>query len=117
MIVHQRRWSLASAHYNLGIALAELDRHEEAIAAYEHSLELAPTDAETLLGLGQAYFWNGNGPRAAKRLRRALELGLPSADFEATANFYLMRALESAGRADEILLQDNLGMVQVASPT
>jgi Flp pilus assembly protein TadD len=36
---------LAEAHYNLGLALDKLDRHDEAKAAFEKALELAPNNS------------------------------------------------------------------------
>jgi Flp pilus assembly protein TadD len=35
---------LAEAHFNLGLALDKLDRHDEAKAAFEKAVELAPNN-------------------------------------------------------------------------
>src|SRR5262249_60110314 len=38
----------ANAHYNLGITLQELKRHDEAIACFEKTLEIDPGHMEAL---------------------------------------------------------------------
>jgi tetratricopeptide (TPR) repeat protein len=37
--------TLAEAHFNLGLALDKLDRHDEAKAAFEKAVELAPNNS------------------------------------------------------------------------
>ena len=60
----------ARAHFGLGIALHELARHEEALAALDRALALAP-DASGSSGLRSLHTWIGRASQALGRLDEA----------------------------------------------
>ena len=62
------------AHYNLGVALDDFQRYEEAIAAYQRAIELDPTDAYPHNGLGNVYDDLGRQEEAIAAFRRAIAL-------------------------------------------
>ena len=63
----------ADAHYNLGNALKEQGKLEEAVACYRRALELKPSFAEGHSNLGMAFLMLGNLDAAIACYRRALE--------------------------------------------
>jgi len=64
----------AQAHYNLGVALANLGRSEEAMAEYERALALQPDYPEAENNLGAALAMAGRNGEAIRHYKRALEL-------------------------------------------
>lgn len=65
----------AEAWYYLGRAKYNLNRFEEAIAAFRKSLELRPEDAKAFNNLGLAYQGLGRGEEAVAAYRKAIALG------------------------------------------
>lgn len=63
-----------AAHYNLGIALAELGQHTAAAKAYLAALAIDPKDARARNNLGLEYAAAGLFERAAEEHRQALEI-------------------------------------------
>jgi hypothetical protein len=53
----------ALAHYNLGVALTELDQRAEAVACYRQAMRLNPAYAEAHFNLGQLLLLEGNFAR------------------------------------------------------
>ena len=64
----------AKAHSQLGEALVELGRLDEAADAYSRSLELAPNDAEAHYGIARAWAEKGDRDREFFHLTEALRL-------------------------------------------
>ena len=64
----------AAAHLNLGIALAETGRLDEAARHYEESLRLKPGWAEVVNALGNAALDRGDAPQAAAHYAAALRI-------------------------------------------
>lgn len=60
----------ADAWRGLGYVLRKQGHGDDARAAYEKALELAPADPETLLGLGETYVAIGRVPDAKALLER-----------------------------------------------
>lgn len=84
------------ANNNLGAALAELGRMDEAIACYGRALELDPRQVSALNNLGNAWFQLGRMDRAAREHARAVQIA--PAYPEALSN--LGAALEKLGRPE-----------------
>jgi superkiller protein 3 len=61
----------ASVHSNLGFALAQLQRDDEAIAAYRRALKIEPELQPVFLNLGVVLLRNGKASEAAPFLGRA----------------------------------------------
>ena len=61
-------------------ALHASERIEAARERYDHALSLAPDDALLLASSGELERWSGDWVTAQRRLRRALDLGLPPSD-------------------------------------
>lgn len=85
------------AHNNLGIALMDQGRMEEAEHHYKEALRLNPGRAEAMNALGVIQQSRGALPRAAAYFRQALELN-PN---YAGAHYNLGRALTQAGELTE----------------
>jgi tetratricopeptide (TPR) repeat protein len=64
----------ADAHYNRGVALARLGRHEEALAAYDRAVELRPDHANAHGNRGAALADLGRHEEALVAYDRAVEL-------------------------------------------
>lgn len=64
----------AKLYNGLGSSLNELDRYEEAVAAYEEALELAPQKAQVWVNLGVAQRLAGDYDKALKAYEQALSL-------------------------------------------
>lgn len=89
----------ARSWYNLGTALAAVDRTDEAIAAFSRSVALDPQDAKAWFNLGQAYLLTNRFSEALPPLRAAVRLdpGKP----EYTVN--LSAALLRTGKQEEVV--------------
>ncbi|MFN2421994.1 MAG: tetratricopeptide repeat protein [Gemmatimonadota bacterium] len=87
------------AHYELGMVLAALGRHEEAIARYREALRLAPRYARAHNNLGIALQTVGRLDEAVRHYRLALETD-PG---YARASHNLAIALEAKGEVDEAI--------------
>jgi tetratricopeptide (TPR) repeat protein len=64
----------AKAHYNLGLALYDQGKLEEAIACYRQGLRLNPNDADTHYNLGIALHDQGKLEEAIKELEQPVRL-------------------------------------------
>jgi tetratricopeptide (TPR) repeat protein len=62
------------AHYNLGIDYGNLDRHQDAAAAYEDAIRLNPNHAEAHYNLGITYSKLGQYPQAVQAFNQAVIL-------------------------------------------
>jgi tetratricopeptide (TPR) repeat protein len=91
--------SYAEAHHNLGLALAEEGRHEEAVAQYRKALSLPiyPTPEVGYYNLGNAYFYLNKPREAEEAFRAALRLSPKMIQ----AYWGLGRVLSLAGRLEE----------------
>ena len=87
------------AHANLGNALADLGRLEEAIAHYRRALEIKPDDELAHNILGNALAGRGQFEEAIAHYRRALEIRPNYAD----AHDNLGNVLASLGRTEEAI--------------
>jgi Flp pilus assembly protein TadD len=81
----------------LAIALEQSERNDEALAAHQKALALAPDNPATLTNLGMFYATHGDAARAEPLLRRAA--GLPGATAQERQNLALVLGLQ--GRLDE----------------
>lgn len=79
----------AAFHKNLGKALAQQGRWDEAVAAQRRAVELAPADADAFTNLGLALTGTGDAPAAEAAHRRAAELN--PADRRALRNLGVVR--------------------------
>lgn len=86
-----------TAHFGAGLALAQLDRDNDAIAAHRNALRLRADYPEAHTELGLLLLSRGDAAGAATHFRAALR----SAPELATAHLGLARAVEQLGRADE----------------
>jgi Flp pilus assembly protein TadD len=91
--------SNARAHSNLGLALDQAGRLQEAIGHYEQALRLKPDYAEAHYNLGIALGRLGRGPEAIAQFEQALQL---DPDY-AKAHNNLGLALVSVGRLPEAM--------------
>jgi tetratricopeptide (TPR) repeat protein len=82
------------AHSNLGIALTERGRHDEAMAHYARAVAIAPGYAKAHLNLGRALARAGRGPEAEAEYAEAVRLDPGSA--VAAYNLGLARAERGA---------------------
>ncbi|MGB9476140.1 MAG: tetratricopeptide repeat protein [Candidatus Udaeobacter sp.] len=87
------------AHYNLGIALNERGKTDEAIAHYQEAIKLRPSYAEAHYNLGRLLAEKGQLNDAVTHYERALEID--PADAEARNNFGV--TLFGIGRVDEAI--------------
>jgi len=88
---------LADAHASRGLALATLERPEEAEAEFQKAVALDPNLYEAHYFYARACFSQGRLVEAAELFRRASEIRLD--DFESP--IFLMQLYESQGRYDE----------------
>ena len=70
----------AEAHYNLGVALKNLGRLDEAVASYRHALEIKPDYAEAYHNMGNALKELMQLDEAEASFRRALKINPNMAD-------------------------------------
>src|SRR5262245_37279973 len=68
-----------AVHYNLGAALADKGRLDEAIACYRKAIEIAPKDARAHHNLAAALAGKGQLDEAIASYRKAIELNPKSA--------------------------------------
>jgi tetratricopeptide (TPR) repeat protein len=72
----------ANAHYNLGTALYDQGKIEEAIAAYRQAIQLDPNRATTHYYLGVALDYQGKIEEAIAAYRQAIQLDPKNATFQ-----------------------------------
>ena len=65
---------MAEVWVSRGVVLANLDRDEEASAAFEKALSLNPTDADALINMGMSLDAMGDVEAARERFEEALEI-------------------------------------------
>jgi protein O-mannosyl-transferase len=87
------------AHYNLGIALNDRGKTDEAIAHYQQAIELRPGYAEAHYNLGRLLAQKGQLDDAVTHYEKALEIN--PADAEAQNNLGV--TLFGSGRVDEAI--------------
>lgn len=90
----------SGARGNLGRALAQAGRLDEAIPQFERAAALAPYDREERISLAQAMLLKGRYSEATDQARAALDLALMQSDPVAETvreNFLLGQALEGLG--------------------
>jgi tetratricopeptide (TPR) repeat protein len=87
------------AHYNLGIALKDRGKTDEAIAHYRQAIELRPTYAEAHYNLGRLLAQRGDLDDAVTHYKKALEIN--PADAEAENNLGV--TLFGSGRVNEAI--------------
>jgi tetratricopeptide (TPR) repeat protein len=87
------------AHFNLGNALRQEGRVDDAITHYEEALQIAPRDAETHNNLGIALSQKGREDDAITCFQKALEI---QPDY-AEAHHNLGKALFETGKIDDAI--------------
>jgi Flp pilus assembly protein TadD len=89
------------AHNNLGTALPQKERVDEAIAQYQKALQINPDSAEAHNNLGSALLQKGSVDEALAHCQRALQIKPDSAEVHNN----LGNALLQKGRVDEAIAQ------------
>lgn len=89
------------AHISLGLAFQNLERFDEAVAAYRKALEIKPDSADAHNNLGIAFASQNQPKEAAIHFRRVLDLR-PN---DASAYKNLGGALQAMGRFEEAVAQ------------
>jgi tetratricopeptide (TPR) repeat protein len=90
-----------AAHYNLGCALANRGRFDEAMTQYQKAVEIKPDYVDALNNLGAAFVRLGRFDEAMAQCRKALEIKPDLAE----AHYNLGNALANRGRFDEAMAQ------------
>jgi tetratricopeptide (TPR) repeat protein len=91
----------AEAHFNLGIALLQQGRLDEALAQYQQALQNKPGYADAHVNLGLALLQKRRVDEAVSHYREALRIN-PN---HAPARVNLANALARAGKRDEAITQ------------
>jgi tetratricopeptide (TPR) repeat protein len=89
------------AYTNLGLALLQHGRPQEAAAQYIEALRINPGDAQTHNNLGNAFFRQGLIDQAIAQYRQAFQIDPPYAE----AHNNLGAALLRQGRAEDAIVQ------------
>ena len=61
----------AGGWHNVGIAHAQAGRHQDAVSAFQRSLQVDPALVESWMALGRSYLHMGDSEQALKSFRRA----------------------------------------------
>ncbi len=89
----------------LAVALEQSERNQEALAAHEKALELAPDNAATLTNLGMYYATHGDPANAEPLLRKAA--AAPGAGAQERQNLALVLGLQGRlAEAEQLERQD-----------
>jgi tetratricopeptide (TPR) repeat protein len=99
---------VAEAHGNLGTALLQQGRYEEAIAEFRQALQINPADAGAHINLGNALLQDGHAAEAIGEAQKALDL--QPADTSAQNNLAWMLAT-----APQASLRNGARALQLAS--
>lgn len=91
---------LADAHHNLGVALSQQGRADEAFVAFQRAYELAPDDADTTRNLAASALQLGHKHVAIEPLMKAVEL-TPEDD---ALRAHLVQTLSDTGRYQEAVV-------------
>jgi tetratricopeptide (TPR) repeat protein len=89
------------AHYNLGNALLQNGKIDEAISHYQQALEIKPNYAVAHNNLGNTLLREGNVDEAILHFQKALEIN----PYDAIAHYNLGYALQQKGKTDEAIAQ------------
>ncbi len=89
------------AHHNLGNALNDQGKLDEAIAEYREAIRLKPDDAEAHFNLGNALATRGSSTRPSPNTATAIRLKPDDAE----AHFNLGIALRDQGKLDEAIAE------------
>ena len=98
----------SAAHYNLGIALDQMEGYSEAVASYTRAAEIEPDSVDVRVNLGAALLASGDRRAAIKEFKKAVELAPadPGAWFGLgcayLANSSFKKAVETFQRAAEL---------------
>jgi TolB-like protein/DNA-binding winged helix-turn-helix (wHTH) protein/Tfp pilus assembly protein PilF len=90
-----------SSYLHYAMYLGVLGRHDEAISAMTHAVELDPFSVLMNSELGVIFYWAGRYEEAAKQVRKAIDLDPSSSD----AHSSLAMAYEQMGRYDEAVAE------------
>ncbi len=93
----------AAAHINLGSALIDKGRTDEAIACFDKAIEIDPRYAPAHSNLGKALHDKGRTDEAIARYNKAIEIDPRFA----MAHYNLGKALHDKGRTDEAIARYN----------
>ena len=94
------------AQHNLGYALAQQGRWDEAIPHYQEAIRLKPSYAEAHVDLGVALAGRGGLPTAITHFERAVQLKPNDPIAHASLGF----ALAQQGRLDEAITHDHIAL-------
>lgn len=98
-----------SSYLHYAMYLGVLGRHDEAIGAMKHAVELDPFSVRMNSELGDVLIWSGRYDEAADQARKAIDLDPSSSG----PHFLLARAYDYLGRHDEAIVEylkaDTLG--------
>ncbi len=100
-------------HSNLGKALSDVGRHEQAVESCRRALALAPAGVDTLVNLGFAYNELGQSEEAVACFRQALSLNPDQIDARANLGAVLWksgRLEEAEAEYSTLLRKDPKGM-------
>lgn len=100
---------LATAHYNLGIALRSQNKFAEACQSFKRATELRPNYAEAMEALSRAYMSLYDWPAAIQVLNQALAIWPRSADIHSNLGYVYQATgrIQDAIAAYEAALQIN----------
>jgi tetratricopeptide (TPR) repeat protein len=93
--------SVAFSHYNLGIALFDQGKIDEAIASYKHTLTINPQHEKAYFSLGYAYLKKGMLDEAIPEFKRALTLNSNYAE----VHYALGSVYDAKGLSNEALFE------------
>ncbi|MCW8927087.1 MAG: sulfotransferase [Xanthomonadales bacterium] len=101
------------SHHNLGYALQEQDRMEEAVASYQRAISIKPGLAEAHTNIGLLYEKMNDLPTAEKYIAKALGISPGAANIKYAQSVILRRR----GKIDEaIQLLESLDIKSVRDP-
>jgi Tfp pilus assembly protein PilF len=89
------------AHSNLGNALVQTGKVDEAIAHYQSAVQINPRYVDARFNLGNAYLQKGNADKAITQYQKALEI---QPDY-AVAHLNLGNGFSQQGRLDQAISQ------------